>query len=142
MRVGPITPSAPMIRRSPSRIGAAIREEPESENNLFSEPMKIRTPSPCSARSSMPRQPDGWSFRTEQQGLELRGRIQVEPRHWVTLRHEDVRGRLFYRTSARMARLEVLALERGKPRGFFATPFDSWLEWTTRERPIVSPELR
>ena len=93
-------------------------------------------------RSSMPRQPDGWSFRTEQQGLELRGRIQVEPRHWVTLRHEDVRGRLFYRTSARMARLEVLALERGKPRGFFATPFDTWLEWTTRERPIVSPELR
>ena len=32
-----------------------------------------------------------------------------------------------------MARLEVLALERGKPRGFFATPFDTWLEWKRAE---------
>ena len=27
-------------------------EEPESENSLFSEPMKMRTPSACSARPS------------------------------------------------------------------------------------------
>ena len=33
-----------------SRKGAAIIDEPESENSLFSEPMKMRTPSPASAR--------------------------------------------------------------------------------------------
>ena len=39
-------PSTPTIRWSQSRKGAAIIDEPDSENSLFSEPMKMRTPSP------------------------------------------------------------------------------------------------
>jgi len=93
-------------------------------------------------RSNMQRVPQGWSFRTEQDGRELRGRIEVEPKHWISIRHEDVRGSVYYRTSSRMARLEILVLERGKPQGFFSTGLDTWVEWTTRERPIESPELR
>ena len=45
MRVGPITPSTPTILRRSSWKGATISEEPDSENSLFSEPMKMRTPS-------------------------------------------------------------------------------------------------
>ena len=41
-----MTPSTPAIFCSPSRNGAAIIDEPESEKSLFSEPMKILTPSP------------------------------------------------------------------------------------------------
>jgi hypothetical protein len=92
-------------------------------------------------RSSMTRTSRGWTFRTEQEGRELRGRIEVEPKHWVTLSREDVRGRPIYRTSTRMARLEVLLLERGKPLGFFTTGLDTWLEWTTFRRPSEFPEI-
>ena len=45
-----MTPSTPTIFCAASRNGAAIIEEPDSENSLFSEPMKMRTPSPPSAR--------------------------------------------------------------------------------------------
>ncbi len=93
-------------------------------------------------RATMQRIPQGWSFRTEQDGRELRGRIEVEPKHWISIRHEDVEGFVFYRTSSRMARLEILVLEHGKPQGFFSTGLDTSVEWTTRDRPIESPELR
>ncbi len=83
----------------------------------------------------------GWTFRSEHAGRELRGRIEADPRHWVTIRHEDFRGEVFYRTTTRMARLEVLALEQGKPQGFFSSGFDTWVEWTTRSRPIASCDL-
>jgi hypothetical protein len=47
-----MTPSTPTIFCVPSRNGAAIIEEPDIEKSLFSEPMKMRTPSPPSARVS------------------------------------------------------------------------------------------
>ena len=50
MRVGPITPSTPTILRRSSWKGATISEEPDSEKSLFSEPMKMRTPSAFSER--------------------------------------------------------------------------------------------
>ena len=84
----------------------------------------------------------GWSFRTEQEGRELRGKVEVEPKHWVTLRYEDIRGAAFYRSSTRMARMEVLVLDHGKPQGFFSTALDTWLEWTTFHRPVESSDLR
>jgi len=71
-------------------------------------------------RSRLSRNSTGWTFRMEQSGRELRGRIEVDPRHWVTLRHEDVRGRSFFRTTARMARLEILVLDHGRPQGLFS----------------------
>ncbi|NDD92053.1 hypothetical protein EBZ37_08215, partial [bacterium] len=93
-------------------------------------------------RSSMHKIPQGWSFRTEQEGRELRGKIEVEPKHWVTIRYEDVRGSVFYRSSTRMARMEILVLDHGKPQGFFSTALDTWLEWTTFHRPVESSDLR
>ena len=45
-----MTPRTPTIFWVASRNGAAIIDEPESEKSLFSEPMKMRTPSPPSAR--------------------------------------------------------------------------------------------
>ena len=50
MRVGPMTPSTPTTLRRSSWKGATISEEPDSENSLFSEPMKMRTPSALSDR--------------------------------------------------------------------------------------------
>ena len=41
-----MTPSAPTTRASLSRYGATTNDEPDSENSLFSEPMKMRTPEP------------------------------------------------------------------------------------------------
>ncbi|MBU6374394.1 MAG: hypothetical protein KGQ59_00200 [Bdellovibrionales bacterium] len=93
-------------------------------------------------RSNMHKIAQGWSFRTEQEGRELRGKVEVEPKHWVTLRYEDIRGAAFYRTSTRMARMEVLVLDHGKPMGFFSTALDTWLEWTTFHRPVESSDLR
>ncbi len=43
-------PTTPTICWRLSRNGAAISDEPDSENSLFSEPMKMRTPSALSAR--------------------------------------------------------------------------------------------
>ena len=40
-----MTPSTPTTWRVSSRNGATIKDEPESEKSLFSEPMKMRTPS-------------------------------------------------------------------------------------------------
>ena len=45
MRVGPMTPKTPTTLRRSSWKGATISEEPDRENSLFSEPMKMRTPS-------------------------------------------------------------------------------------------------
>ncbi|MEN9723599.1 MAG: hypothetical protein RJB38_1585 [Pseudomonadota bacterium] len=93
-------------------------------------------------RSKLQKQRQGWSFRSDQGGQELRGKIEVDPKHWVTLRYEDVDGKAFYRSSARRARLEIQVLQRGKPQGLYRTGEDMWLEWTTRRPPVEAPELR
>jgi len=95
-----------------------------------------------SLRARMSKTGQGWTFRAEQGGRELRGKMEVEPKHWITLRHEDVNGSVFYRSSTRMARLEILVLENGKPLGFFMSGLDTLIEWTSRERPLESPEMR
>lgn len=93
-------------------------------------------------RSRMFRSGRGWSFRTEQDGIELRGKIEVESRHWITLRCEDCEGAPFFRTSTRFASLEILALSNGKPQGLYRSHSNTWLEWTTREVPLDSSDLR
>ncbi len=93
-------------------------------------------------RASMKREGRGWSFRCEQDGNELRGKLEVEPKHWVTLRCEDVRGSAFYRTSTRLAQLEILVLSAGKPQGHFRSGYNTWLEWTSTDRPTDSPEIQ
>src|SRR4051812_18986576 len=59
-----MTPMTPTIFCEASRNGAAIIDEPDIENSLFCEPMKMRTPSPPSARvrSSMT---SVWASRSE-----------------------------------------------------------------------------
>ena len=54
-------------------------EEPDSENSLFSEPMKMRTPSPRSARPSRSMTPRLVSSVVEQRAhpLEVLERVQV-----------------------------------------------------------------
>jgi hypothetical protein len=86
-------------------------------------------------RASMRQEPRGWSFRSDQARQELRGKIEVESKNWITLRCEDIRGSAFYRTSSRMADLDILTLESGKPQGHFRAPRSSWVEWTSLERP-------
>jgi len=86
-------------------------------------------------RSRMQRDDRGWHFRAEQGKQELRGKLEVEPKHWTSLRFEDTRGSVFYRTSTRMAELEILVLSRGKPQGHFKSSKTTWLEWTSRTRP-------
>ncbi len=89
-------------------------------------------------RARMKQEPRGWSFRADQSGLELRGSLEFESKNWVTLRYEDIRGSVFYRTSTRVADLEVLTLQAGKPQGHFRSPRSTWLEWTSLERPEFS----
>lgn len=93
-------------------------------------------------RARMLRSAGGWTFRTEQDGIELRGKIEVEPRHWITLRCEDAEGAPFFRTSTRFASLEILALVNSKPQGLFRSGLNTWLEWTTREVPQDSADVR
>lgn len=93
-------------------------------------------------RASIKREGRGWTFRCEQDGNELRGKIEVEPKHWVTLRCEDVRGSAFYRTSTRLAQLEILVLSAGKPQGHFRSGYNTWVEWTSTDRPTDSPEIQ
>jgi len=94
------------------------------------------------ARAKMTRVAGGWTFRSDQNGLELRGKIEVEPKHWITLRCEDSEGATFYRTSVRFARLEILVLSNGKPQGLYRSGSNTWLEWTSREAPPDSAETR